>query len=308
MLTFIKIVFGIGICLILYYQIPENEFINLFSRDNIKNPLLLIFCVLIMPLNWILESYKWKSVLKPIVPLSLYESFKSIMSGVFVGIFTPARIGEYGGRLITLPEHARIPSLGATFYNSVVQNGIHVVLGFALSYFFIKNSLLETTEKMLLFTTIVICVTVCFVVVAFLPKYWQPIFQKLTRYKFTKWVHHFEYLKNIDTKTATFILIMSILRYFVYFTQYILILRSLGVQTAFLDLSSGVSAIYLIQSGVPLPPVLNILGRSEISVVVWNFFDISAHIALLATFLLWSINLIIPAVTGYIFFLKFKYE
>ncbi|MBK8547119.1 MAG: flippase-like domain-containing protein [Saprospiraceae bacterium] len=147
MLTFIKVVFGIGICFVLFFQITENEFISLFSGDNIKQPLLLISCLLIMPLNWFLEALKWKSVLKPIVRLSLYESFKSIMSGVFIGIFTPARIGEYAGRLINLPENARIPSLGATFYNSIVQNGIHVVLGFGLSYYFIKNSLLETTEK-----------------------------------------------------------------------------------------------------------------------------------------------------------------
>ncbi|MBK6362112.1 MAG: flippase-like domain-containing protein [Saprospiraceae bacterium] len=306
MLTFIKVVFGIGICFVLFFQITENEFISLFSGDNIKQPLLLISCLLIMPLNWFLEALKWKSVLKPIVRLSLYESFKSIMSGVFIGIFTPARIGEYAGRLINLPENARIPSLGATFYNSIVQNGIHVVLGFGLSYYFIKNSLLETTEKMLLFTIIVSCVFVCFVVITFLPKYWQPVFQKLTRYKFTKWAHHFEYLKLIDTKTASYILIISMMRYFIYFGQYILILKSLGVKIPFIDLSSGVSAIYLIQSGIPLPPLLNILGRSEISVVVWNYFGISAHIALLATFILWFINLIIPAITGYIIFLKFK--
>jgi len=53
-----------------------------------------------------------------------------------------------------------------------------------------------------------------------------------------------------------------------------------------------------------MPPLLNWLGRGEIAVLVLGQFDVIAIYALICTYLLWFINLGIPALLGYILILK----
>lgn len=300
-LRFLNIILGIGLCVVLYIQLTKNQYNTLFYQNQIINPLPLFLCIVLMPVNWILEALKWKILIRPLVPITFYQSIKSVLSGVFLGVFTPARIGEYGGRMIHLPEEKRLGSIAATFYGSVVQNGIHVIVGLGLSYFIIKNTLVETTENLISLLILFFIILILFIIVLFLPSYWHLIFQKLTRYWFTKWIVHFDFLKNISAKTTGSILLLSGLRYSVYFSQYLLLLYALGINIPLWQQSSGISFIYLLQSGLPLPPILNFLGRGEISILVWGHFNIAAQLALWTTFLLWFINLVVPTIVGYFF-------
>lgn len=297
---------GLGLCLILYNQLwKENRSLPDFNT-NLFEYFPFILAVLLVPVNWFLESIKWKILMKPLISLHWYQSIQSILTGVFVGIFTPARIGEYGGRMLYLPENYRLPSLAATLYGSIIQNGFHVIFGFSLSYFFIKNLIPETPVTITLFIFAISLFIIGFLMVLFLPKYFQVFIPWISKFKLTSFFKKFVYLKDISTQSAIKVFLLSGFRYFVYFFQYICILWSFGVGLPFLTLGSGVSFIYLIQSGLPLPPLLNLLGRGEISVLVWNQFGISSNIALLATLTLWFINVLLPALAGYVFFIKNK--
>lgn len=65
-----------------------------------------------------------------------------------------------------------------------------------------------------------------------------------------------------------------------------------------LILYSNVSGIYLIQTGIPLPAFLSVFARGELAILVWSSVGIDEMTALVATFGLWLINLIIPALLG----------
>lgn len=306
MIRILKVLLGIGLCLILYNQLwKEDRALPVFNPNTfVYFPFIL--AVILVPVNWFLESLKWQILLKPLISLHWYKSLQSILTGVFIGVFTPARIGEYGGRMVFLPEKYRVPSIVATLYGSIIQNGFHVIFGFTFSYLFIKNLVPETQVTFSLFVTVVSLFCVGFLMVLFLPSYWQFFIPWISKFKLTSFFRKFAFLKDISTKNAFKVFLLSGIRYFVYFFQYICILWSFGVGLPLLTLGSGVSFIYLIQSGLPLPPLLNLLGRGEISVLVWDQFGISSDIAILATLTLWFINVLLPALTGYVFFIKNK--
>ena len=73
--------------------------------DTIINNYSLIFIVVLMMfINWMLESLKWKFMIRKIEAISFFTSFRAIFSGITVSSFTPNRIGEYGGRVFCLEK------------------------------------------------------------------------------------------------------------------------------------------------------------------------------------------------------------
>ena len=75
-------------------------------------------------------------------------------------------------------------------------------------------------------------------------------------------------------------------------------MKFLGLDHSFSELGGNIAGIYLIQTGIPLPAFLSIFARGEIAVIVWSGLGIDKFIALAATFGLWFINLILPALIG----------
>jgi len=63
---------------------------------------------------------------------------------------------------------------------------------------------------------------------------------------------------------------------------------------------AGISTIFLIQSGIPIPPFLGVLARGEIGIVIWSLFEVNELSILTLTFLIWILNLVVPALLGLI--------
>ena len=293
-----------GLGLIIYFQLEKNlSQMTDISSLQIK-PLFFLAVVLLMPLNWTLEAVKWQKLLHPLARITFQSSLKSIVSGVFAGMFTPARIGEYGGRMMSIPEHARVPSMAATLYGSIAQNSIHVLAGIGLGGYFIMEMIPFPASEIYQFL-VSASLFIAVVIIFFLFPYTvNRICQALQKFRSFSWLKNFLYIKNVTYSDAGFVLLISGLRYTVYFLQYYFILKTLGVSLSFSSISPGIAGVFLIQSALPLPPVLNFLGRGEISILVWQYFGISAPVALLAAILLWCINIVIPALAGYILMVK----
>lgn len=306
MIKLVKIVFGVGLCLIIFFQVEKSiSKITDFNELQIQ-PFYLFISILLMPLNWSLEAVKWKLILKPQAHISFKKSLMSIFSGVFVGMFTPARVGEYGGRMIPIHENLRLPSMAATFYGSLAQNSIHVLGGIGLGGLFIMRLIPNLSREIPVFPILSLLFVLVLVLYYLFPFVWVkllPFIQKYTRFS---WLKNFFFLRHITILLASLILTLSALRYGIYFMQYLFILKSFNIPVPMGGLSPGIASIFLLQSWLPLPPVLNFLGRGEISILVWEQIGIAAPIALSAAVLLWFINLVIPAIAGYILVVMVK--
>lgn len=295
----------------LYYQVVYGKgyeaLLNSWeSRSMYWDYQFLFLSIILMPVNWYLESKKWQILMSPHITLSLKEALQTVLSGIALGIVTPARIGEYGGRLLTSDPNHRPQVISATLLGSIAQNLCNVVMGLVFSYYFLKSIFNVTYTEHITFS-IAVGLQIGLLVFIY---YKLPKVAKFVE-RFLKWKYFLKIssnLKSLDLYTVPLlnkIILISSLRYSIYFTQYFLILKFLGVQNDFLDLSGGISSIYLIQTGIPLPAFLSILARGELAILVWSSLGIDELTALVATFILWFVNLIFPSFIGLLILTRF---
>ena len=109
-----------------------------------------------------------------------------------------------------------------------------------------------------------------------------------------------------STHSKLKVLSYSLLRYLTYLIQYVLIIYALDSSLSLELVIGGACFIFLIQSVVFLPPALNFLARGEISIIVWTTLGLSVYTALMATIILWVINLALPAFMGMILLVNKK--
>ncbi|HHH50470.1 MAG TPA: hypothetical protein ENK52_05790 [Saprospiraceae bacterium] len=101
----IKLLVAVLVILVIYRQIIVRENIDelwatFLQHFNYENLPYLVFTILLMPVNWIFETLKWQMLIQKFEQLSFFKTFKAILAGVTFAIFTPNRVGEYGGRVL----------------------------------------------------------------------------------------------------------------------------------------------------------------------------------------------------------------
>lgn len=257
----------------------------------------LAMTILLMPLNWWLESVKWRKLILPWTDISPSRAFAAVYAGLSVGIVTPARLGEYAGRLIMIPGTDKAKSVSATLVGSIGQNIINVIFGYLGTLVFLY-CYFPINKYVYIAGSLAGLVLIAVLLMLFLhvSRLKLDILDRWPKLDFLRQQAHVIALYSKDLLTE--VLQWSTLRYLTYMVQYVLILYFLGIEVPLLAAVSGVMLIYLIQSGIPLPPVLGVVARGEIALLVWSLFTENIGGILVATFGLWVINLVIPALIG----------
>ena len=94
---------------------------------------------LLMFLNWYVEALKWKYLVQKIEIISTWKAVESVFCGLTWAVFTPNRIGEYGGRVFFLSRNKRIKGAIAMTVGAFGQLVLINVLGsLALSWFIFR--------------------------------------------------------------------------------------------------------------------------------------------------------------------------
>jgi uncharacterized membrane protein YbhN (UPF0104 family) len=89
-----------------------------------------------MFVNWFLEAGKWKYLMSHIEPISFYRAIESVFCGLTLAIFTPNRLGEYGGRVFFLSPKRRIVGIVAMSVGSIGQLVLTNVFGAIAACFY----------------------------------------------------------------------------------------------------------------------------------------------------------------------------
>jgi hypothetical protein len=306
----IKIVIIILIVALIYHQLSTGEgqsslqYIWSNSRQQLR-PAYLLICLILMPLNWYLEALKFQKLMIPHINLSLRTSTTSVLGGLAAGIVTPGRIGEYAGRLfLTDPRH-KTEVISATLLGSIAQNLCNIMVGLGFSYYFLKSAISVTYSNTFAFIAMIVAQILVLVYVYYHLPDLAHVLEKLLGKRLMG--NYSKKLKALDLYSLPLlhkVLFFAAMRYVVYFVQYMCIMHFFNVPLTFTQLGSNIAGIYMIQTGIPLPAFLSILARGELAVFIWGSVGVADMTALAATFSLWFINLIIPALAGIIILFK----
>ena len=301
---------AIGLCYVLYAQIIakdniadlQSTFLLQLSTQQIP---WLLGAMLLMPLNWALETEKWRKLIRSFENLSFGLAFKAVISGVTLSMFTPNRIGEYGGRILYVSPENNWKAVIATLVGSFSQLLILLSCGlvglfyFSLSYLVVDNYI--TYSILAMGIGFISLLLFCFFNIELI----IPIARKIPWPNFlNSFIRQFAVLKRYDAATLFQVLKLSFLRYLVYSLQYYLLLRFFGIDAPFIPAMSAIASIYLLQTSIPLPPLWDLIVRGNIAIYIWSFFSTNELSILAATFGLWILNLIVPSLVGLVLILN----
>ncbi|MDX1406684.1 MAG: lysylphosphatidylglycerol synthase domain-containing protein, partial [Saprospiraceae bacterium] len=141
----IKLAFGLTFVVVVGYQIlHEKDLATMWTSFRAQwsagQVWLLAVAVGLMPVNWILETAKWRLLMRPSYRVGWKHGLQAIVSGVALSLFTPNRIGEYGGRLLFVPARYNWRAIVASLTGSFSQNLVHVTAGLLAGWFLLSRS------------------------------------------------------------------------------------------------------------------------------------------------------------------------
>ena len=299
----------------LYVQIIQQPHLEIRWGQIVetrKNPLLgLIF--LLMLVNWGIEALKWKMLTKPLEKLNFFEAFRSVLAGCSITMLMPNRTGEFGGRLLFLQPQNRLAGISATIMGSMNQLMITLAAGglgmLVLKYndVFLSNlsDLLGNDSSfpfLLLGTSSFIFL---FLIVFIFKTDW--IVWGLKKVKWLRGiVKYVELVESYGGKVLLILTTYSILRYFVFILQYLLMLQVMHVDVEFNLLFWLLTVFYLVMAVIPTIGFTELPIRGSVSMVLFGMFSSNAIGIQAASFGIWLINLVIPALAGGFFILGVK--
>lgn len=263
----------------------------------------LLLVIALMPLNWILEAMKWRQFLPR--RLSFWEALKATLAGVTIALFTPNRIGDYGGRVLLVKAEDNWATVVATLAGNYCQLMVLITGGVVGLSYFGRQYLSEEWPAL---ANLIPLAIVFLLVLWSLPltlRFFDPILKKLENYGWARqFVRHFRALEKVPRGALFRSLFFAASRYGLYSLQYYFILQFYGITMPLWDALAGISSIFFIQTSVPLPPVSALLARGQIAMLIWTPFGANAISILAATFTLFIINLVVPAFFGLIYIIK----
>ncbi|MDB4918899.1 hypothetical protein [Mucilaginibacter sp.] len=295
----------------IYHRILKNndnihKFEGLVAHVTYNKVVITMACVvLLMILNWVLESLKWWHLTRKLSPMSVWKAIEAVFCGLTWAVFTPNRIGEYGGRVMFLPNRKRIHGVFAMAVGAFGQNVITNVLGAAASVWFLFT-FIHPKDWIMLCVVVVAAVFMAIMLTFYFNIQWMVFL--LNRVKFLHKYHRFfDIMGNYKTNQLLNIMWFCLARFFVFTFQYYLIIHLLIPQIPLYQMSLLMFVFFFIQSAIPSLDLLDIGVRSITADKLFSYVT-DQHIAIVvAVSLIYIINLIIPAVLGSIFVFKLKF-
>jgi hypothetical protein len=314
-ITYLKIalaVFTVGFILyklLVAYEIREK--IAIFQFDfSLQNSLYLIFAVLLLLVNWGLETLKWQLLITQFEKIKFAEALKAVFSGVTLSIITPNQIGDFAGRVIHLKTLNKIKGSLVTVIGHTAQSLVTAIFGmYALLAFAAKADFyVYIYWKYIALAFLVIHAIVIFGFIRI-----DLIYSLLSRFRFFAKIEQYVFVFKAYTKLQLAkVLLISALRYTVFLFQYVFLLQFFGVHIGFTNCFIGVVAVFCIQSVVPSFFLLDIGLRGASALFVFGELSNGNHAydlgILLSAYSLWVINMMMPALLGLVFILQHKFN
>ena len=302
----------------IYRRLFVNENINttVLSFKNNFNQIYFIkslaFVVFLMIVNWSLETFKWKYLIRKIENVSFVKSFVAVFSGITVSTFTPNRVGEYAGRVFILEKANRWEAVLITILGSLSQLLITTIAGavsfvfFAYRYFGLKDdSKYYLYGLVMIVLILIVALLLLFFNVSFLTGFINRMPGKLKKARL------YGRIFSMYSKPELLnVLLLSFIRFMVFISQFYLLLKLFGVNIPYSESLCLISLIYLVMAAIPTITLteLGVRGSVTLYFIGLYFTNHNNDIAILsATTMVWIINLVIPALIGAVFVFRLKF-
>ncbi len=309
----------------LYDQIFHSNDIQsviAFFPEAIKSDwfvLQLILVVVLLFVNYLLESFKWKYFIDKLEKISLLNSYKAILTGISVSMFMPNRVGDYFGRVFILKKADRIQAILATILVSMSQLIATIIFGSISEIMaFPKIFAVDNNLNLGLYIGLIIGVIIALFVIIFAYlnfSVFSGIIKRISGRGYKKIKKYANVFSIYSAKDLLVALLISLLRYTVFSFQFVLLLWMFQVEISYFDAMMLIGLIYLGVTIIPTIALTEIGVRGSVSVFVFNYYYGTMGVVngntelgvVSASTVLWFVNLVIPAAIGAFFVFNLKF-
>lgn len=280
---FLKIILLVILAVFFYFQIKKID----LDQDHIYlvNPFFLVLVILLMPVNWFLEWLKWVLTMS-ILEIRTPDRIRgySFFAGIITGMLTPNMLGNFIGRVYYFERRYRIPIIILTLISNYAQFIASILFGI-LGIIFINKTPLDID---------ILKVNWILMAIAFLMILFYFNFEWVFKFSKRKSRIFFLIQKLKGRRSYRWkISLISILRHSIFSLQFIFMLHAFGEELSMLN----VLWVWQVYFWVTIAPSL-FLGklaiRESISIWVLAFAGMNELTILFSSFLIWTINLLIP--------------
>jgi uncharacterized membrane protein YbhN (UPF0104 family) len=294
-----------------------NQFISLLEKPQVKNFLFIV--VLLMLVNWGIESMKWRFMIRKIEHVTFPRSLQAVFAGISISFFTPNRTGEYVGRAFILDKASHVDGILITILGSMSQLFITIFTGtLAMLVFvprFMNSSSFFSGTVFIGIVFLVILINLLLLFLILNVQFLSVLRDKLLRSRLKKFRKHLAIFSGFRPRDMVYVIMMSFLRYLVFTSQFLLLLKIFSVPVAFYDGIIITSLIFLVLAIVPTVALTELGVRNSVAIYFFGiYFNHSVNLPdlvligiLSAATLLWIINLAIPAFIGTFFVFRLKF-
>jgi len=269
-----------------------DAFFAYFGQSVPERYFWLAIAFLLLPLNLLFETIKWKKIVEHSEHVSLKNAFKSVLAGFFTGFATPNRIGEMGGRMLFVrPENRKIAAV-YSLLNSFTQNYCIALLGLpaAVLYFLVLEGNIVLFQPVY-FVSIAVFVIIFTGLYIYLPEI-VFLFNKNNK------LMQYSAIANYKKSDLLIIAFYSVLRFLVFSIQFFVVLQFFGVHLTWSEAAISIPVSYLFVTFTPSLAFSEVAIRSSYAVLfIGVFSDNTAGIAF-AGFALWLLNFVLPMLAG----------
>ncbi len=270
-------------------QLAFSALIGLFN--SIEFVFLILLITFLMLINWVLESKKWQIIAKSHQPISLFKALKAILTGVSLDAILPFGAGAVGSKLFSLEGAERHKLITPIVLAQGIQSFFTVLFGTVGLY-----QLASATNLLAIYgglKTLLLIGVLGIVLVYVILKFWPTTVKSIIKSA-----------KKIPRHIWFKIIIISLFRYLVFFAQLLLLCMYMAPKIPIGVLVGCVTWMFFAKTIIPKPGHLGALGIRGASVVF--FLTLAGYgygSVVMATLVLWVINLAIPSLIG-LFFVK----
>jgi len=300
----IKLAIVIGAAYFIYDKLAHNSqldfkmFVQQINASEVFNPATIIILLLATFLNWFVEIFKWKTLVKQLKHISLWESSAQTLGGLTASLFTPNRVGEYGAKALYFPKSERKYIVGLNFLGNSAQLVATLLFGSVGFVFFMYQFGLELPwHKIFRMAVILILISGIFLLVSQ---------QKRFQIKGYSWTNLKGFIQRISNTIHLKNLGFSIVRYLLFSHQFYCLLLLFGLNTSYVTAMSAIASMYLITSLIPMLFIFDVIVKGSVAVWLFGFLNVPELTILTVVSLMWILNFVLPSILGSYFVLNFN--
>ena len=266
-----------------------------------------------------MEALKWRFFISPLEKISLWVSFKAVLTGVSVSMFMPNRVGDYLGRVFILKSADRIQAIISTIVGSMSQLITTLIFG-SIALLIAFPSFMDLNEQINVWLYSGLWAVVIigdFTIVFFYLNFgaFSSVIKRISGSSYGRIKKYAKVFSLYKTTDMLFMLVISMLRYLVFSFQFFLLLLLFKVDINYFEAMVLISLVYLAMAIIPTIAITEIGVRGSVSIYIFSyFFNLSNSInsnqdlgVASASTALWLFNLVLPAFIGAIFVFNLKF-